>query len=477
MVSNNYYHDPHYSYSRRKPSKIWCFFRIVFFSIIVLIVVISSFSYKVTLSQDSILSGLGRLPVIKQFRQLLGMENLQGELNDRINFLLLGQGGVGHEGPYLTDTIIFGSLKPSTGDVALISIPRDLQIKIENNGWLKINTANSLGETSGYEGGGAAYAAKIIGEALEQPIHYWLRVDFEAFRKTVDDLGGVEVCVDHSFVDEQYPTDDFLMQTVSFEVGCQIMDGAQALQYARSRHGNNGEGSDFARAARQQKLIVTLRKKIFSMGTLTSPQKIFNLLETLQDHVQTNVEVTEIPHFLRLTENVDSGKIKRIVLDNSIKGLLRDQITKEGAYVLVPRTGNLEEIRNLAKNIFIFNSQSIEPVQIVVLNGTEVEGWATETTGYLESLGFFILKVGNAPEQTYEKSVIYPLQAEEEVDKEVLSVLKKSLDANVTNFLPEFLDKLVVEYGQADYFVVLGCTEDDPQCQVEEEVEETATNL
>jgi hypothetical protein len=76
------------------------------------------------------------------------------------------------------------------------------------------------------------------------------------------------------------------------------------------------------------------------------------------------------------------------VLDNSQRGLLRDNITDNGMYVLVPRTGNLNELKILIENIFVLNSQSLPAINLVVLNGTKIEGWATETTGYLESLGF-----------------------------------------------------------------------------------------
>ena len=210
----------------------------------------------------------------------MGWENLKGELDDRINFLLLGQGGVGHEGPYLTDTIIFASLKPSTKELAMFSIPRDFYVKIPKNGWARINSANSIGETTDYDGGGSAYTAKIIEDVFDQPVHYWLRVDFDAFQKIIDDLGGVNVCVDHSFTDEYYPDENFGYEPVEFEEGCQKMNGDTALKFSRSRHGTNGEGSDFARSARQQKIILatiilacplSMARRILSVIVFSNP--------------------------------------------------------------------------------------------------------------------------------------------------------------------------------------------------------------
>src|SRR3989344_2570212 len=72
---------------------------------------------------------------------------IEGQQNDRINILLLGMGGPGHDGPYLTDTNIIVSIKPSTKEVALLSVPRDLGVILPDSGLTKINHANSYGES------------------------------------------------------------------------------------------------------------------------------------------------------------------------------------------------------------------------------------------------------------------------------------------------------------------------------------------
>ena len=65
-------------------------------------------------------------------------KKIKGESQDRINILLLGMGGKKHDGGYLTDTIILASLQPSTGKVAMLSVPRDLMISVEGMGWQKL---------------------------------------------------------------------------------------------------------------------------------------------------------------------------------------------------------------------------------------------------------------------------------------------------------------------------------------------------
>lgn len=470
-MTSSYRYSNNYKSNR---NNFWKKFKIIFFIIIIVFVVFATFSKGVNTTGDGF--SIGRLPVIKQFRQILGMENLSGELNDRINFLLLGQGGAGHDGPYLTDTIIFASLKPSTQELAMFSIPRDFFVEIKGHGWHRINAANSIGETNDYKDGGAGFTAEVIEDIFDQPVNYWLRIDFDGFQKVIDDLGGISVCVDKSFEDPVYPTEDYGVEKISFEAGCQHMDGETALKYARSRHGTNFEDSDFARSARQQKVIMAVKEKALSLTTVTNPVKIYNLYKNLKDHIQTNIDLAEIPHLVKIFDKINNEDIKKIVLDNSPNGLLRSSITENGMYVLRPRTGDLREIQNLAEYIFILQDQTLEPVNVIVLNGTQIRGWATDIKGYLEQLGFNILTTGNSPQRTFEKSVIYNLQDlreslnKNEASKEALMVLRKSLNANVSKHIPEFLNAEQVEnFDKADFLVVLGCTEDG-ECWIENEI-------
>ena len=455
----------------KKKNKFTHFLKVLFFIILIFFIVSSSFSYKVIFSQESLLSGMKQLPVIKQIRKLVGWDNdLRGYNDDRINFLLLGQGGVGHEGPYLTDTIIFASIKPSTGQVAMFSIPRDFLVQIPGKGWYKINSVNSFGETENYEGGGSALLAEIVSDIFDLEIHYYLRVDFEAFKQIVDKLGDIEVCVDKSFTDELYPTKDFLYQTVSFNKGCQKMDGETALIFARSRHGTNGEGSDFARSRRQQKVILALKNKIFDWRTVFNPNLVYSLFDMTKTNIQTNVKKSEIISFIDLAKKIVDSEIKRRVLDNSPQGLLMAEITEQGAYVLVPRTGDYSELRYLAKNIFSLSEQPAseeEQVKLIVLNGTKVEGLARDVSGLLSSLSYQIIDIDNSPNQEYEKTVIYKMPQDEQ--KQALKILKESLEANTSDELPEFLNEY--KNQEADFIVVLGCNPDEERCQVEQEEE------
>jgi len=132
-------------------------------------------------------------------------------------------------------------------------------------------------------------------------------------------------------------------ETLEFAKGETLMNGETALKFVRSRHGTNDEGSDFARSARQQKVILAFRDKLLSTETLTNPSTIIDLIKTFGDSIDTNVENDDIPLFAKLGAKIDPATIRRLVLDTEEKGSILVIGRPEdhgGQFVLVPR-GNL----------------------------------------------------------------------------------------------------------------------------------------
>ena len=217
------------------------------------------YTVTVLISGDSSESWIDRIPFIGRIAGLAESSEkmLRGEDQDRINILLLGMGGKKHEGGYLTDTIILASLKPSTKQVALLSIPRDLNIAVEGMGWQKINSINAFAERK-KEGSGGEAVSQALSDVLNIPIHYYVRVDFEGFVNIVDILGGLEIDVENTLEDFHYPiagqenNEDYYsrFEHLYIEKGLQKMDGTLALKYARSRYASGIEGSDFAKIGR-----------------------------------------------------------------------------------------------------------------------------------------------------------------------------------------------------------------------------------
>lgn len=232
----------------------------------------------------------------------------------RVNILILGKGGADHEAPDLTDTIIYASLTPANERVDLVSIPRDIWIPSIR---AKVNSSYYWGNqkqppSENDLGGGLILAKSSVEEVVGQNVHYGVVVNFDGFSKLIDVMGGIEVDVESSFTDEKYPIagreDDNCLpaqagdgdpefscryETLEFTKGSQQMDGDTALKFVRSRNAEGDEGTDFARAKRQQLVIDALRKKAVSRGILFSPRKILEIRDAVLDAVETDITTTE----------------------------------------------------------------------------------------------------------------------------------------------------------------------------------------
>lgn len=275
-------------------------------------------------------------------------ETLQGENDNRINILLLGMGGAGHPGGLLTDTIMVLGYAPEEGRLGLVSLPRDLYVPIKGHGSGKLNSAHALGEQT-KSGDGPTLARDTIGQILALPIPYYVRLDFAGFVKLVDAVGGVDITVEKAISDPFFPDEKLEgYEPFYLKAGLTHMDGDVALKYARSRETT----SDFDRSRRQQQLLSALKDKILSLGTLTNPKKVLELLEIAGSHIRTNLAVWEIERLIALAKNVDPDAVVTKVLDTRADGPLTSRTDERAGYIIVPRTGNFSELQRLAKNLF-----------------------------------------------------------------------------------------------------------------------------
>lgn len=303
------------------------------------------------------------------------------ESNNRINVLLLGIGGGTHDGPNLTDTIMLASIDPKLNKVTLVSIPRDLWYPPIKQ---KINDAYADGVLNGK--GGLSEAEAAVGKITGQTIDYGIRLDFSGFVQAVNIVGGLDINVDNTFDDYQYPIDgqennpcghtqaelaavandtqDQLVQDfpcrykhVHFNKGLQHMDGETALEYVRSRHAVQAiEASDFARSKRQEKVIKAFKDKVFSIQTLLNPGKLISLYDTLKSSIDMDIPQSQFDDFIRLAEKMKNAKIQTAVIDTGDPatqraGLLINPPTSSAydyEWVLTPRigNGNFSEIQN-----------------------------------------------------------------------------------------------------------------------------------
>lgn len=313
--------------------------------------------------------GLKFTPVF--FEYLFEKEITLKKTDNRINVLFLGIGGGKHEGPLLTDTIIYASIDPDENRLTLVSLPRDLWVPELN---AKINTAYSFGEGK-RKGGGLTLSRAVVEKILNQRVDYVLRIDFNGFVKAIDTLGGLDIPVERSFEDFQYPiagketdtcgyegeefekraTDSAILeafpcrfQYISFESGTQYMDGEKTLQYVRSRHGTNNEGTDFARAKRQENVIEAVKSKIFSLGTIFNPPRLIGLYDVIKDSVDTDIQQSEYDDFIRLAQKMEKAETNNVVFyytdpGEEEQGIVINPPQSEeynNMWVIIPRAGN-----------------------------------------------------------------------------------------------------------------------------------------
>lgn len=468
--------------------------------VIVLIIIIgvgSCYQY-LSGSLDKILDTNQDTSLYKQLQLLLSGHNepLAGENEDRINILLLGIGGEGHDGGNLTDTIMVMSIKPSTKQIALMSLPRDLAVKNSENQYMKINRA--------YADGGMDLIKQKIKEVTNQTINYYVVLDFEGFQKIVDDLGGIEVTVENTFDGYYHITDSggtcdkadggpvYLDKKkkegpyciFKFTKGVQKMDGQTALMFARIRHatvakGDPAENSDFARAKRQQKVMEALQAKAFKTSTLLNPIKISNILGDLSENLTTNLELWQMGKLVMMTDNLNTSGMIHQVVDNGKDGLVKDEIDAiSGAYFAVPKAGwgKYQEIQKVADEIFNtaetvdtnvnanLNSNANgntntaeatkETAKIIVLNGTTTNGLAKKASDALTALNYDVISIGNNPDQNIVYTAIFDLTNS---NPQTLAALKQQFNAEKSS---SQFNKLYannnININTADFIVVLG---------------------
>lgn len=454
--------DIPFEYKNKKRNK--------FFTYLALIVIIGIiFAGKVIVSGSSSDSWFNPGNIFGKLSHIAAVSNkkLVGEENDRINILLLGMGGKNHDGAYLTDTIMLVSIKPSTNQISMISIPRDMTVPVSDGSWRKINSINATAEAK-LAGSGGPATAEALSQLLGTPITYYVRADFDGFINIINEMGGIDVNVENTLDDYAYPiigqednTDYYARyQHLHVDAGLQNMDGDLALKFARSRHGVGGEGSDFARAKRQQLILQAVKEKLLSKSTLLKPAMIVRISSQLSEHVDTNISITDMLALWNNYKNIDRASLINKVIDNSPDSLLVDQTGVDGAYLLMPRSGNYDDVKLFVQNIFN-NNPIVVPVaplesstNLQIVNGTWVTGLASKVSTSLTSYNFNTAKISNGTERNFTKSAIYDLSYGR--NDKAIKTLTDITGAALSYDSPAWLNTLKNSTTTPDLILILG---------------------
>lgn len=404
--------EPVYVY--RKPKRHGFKKKLLFIPVLIVVVVVGWFGYKAVQAAHRIIGQAGSgAPALAG---AIDPTKLKGEGDGRVNILVLGVGGAGHEGPELSDTMMVWSIDPKTKDVAMLSVPRDLYVKIpasvKNKAQSgKINAANALG--------GPGVAAKAVENVIGAPIHYYVVVDFSGFKQAIDAVGGVDIEVKQALFDKTYPCETGNKYCPYVQPAGHIhMSGTQALRYARCRHNEAGIGNcgnDYGRASRQQEVIAALRQKALSAGTLTNPVKLNGLINAIGEHVKTDLQFGELKKLAAMAKDINPAKIVNKVLDDAPDSFLVGgiNIIPEAGYIYVPKAGaaianyfDYSDIQDFVNNIFVDHYITDENARLEIQNGSGIIGLASRITQSLKSAHYNVMSPANAPTTTAQ-TVIY----------------------------------------------------------------------
>ncbi len=311
-----------------------------------------------------------------------------------MNILLAGvDSRAGHpEEGVRSDTMLMLHLDPLGGWANLLAIPRDSLVAIPGNGNDKINTAFSYGHDQAEaiygprtspEAGGAALAATTVEQflglrSLGTHIDYMATVDFDGFAKMIDALGGIDVDVPRTIVDDEYPTPDFGTMRIEIPAGHQHFDGARALQYVRTRHAD----SDFGRGQRQQQVIASMVTSLRDRSLPFKAIAAYRLMRAAGAAIHTTLPVGRPDALLlgALMLRLNPGEIGnyRIAPDNVTL------VAEQGSNLVWDQAG----VQKLAREALARPGEAQEQAIVQVRNGAGVSGLALSVTGYLSDNGF-----------------------------------------------------------------------------------------
>src|ERR1700682_4099898 len=308
----------------------------------------------------------------------------------QVNILLLGMGGEQNDAPYLTDSVMVASIDPTTGRVMLLSIPRDLVVRMNlqtppTRIWTnKINAAYEVPyvdiiccvapEYTGRDGGGHAAeheVSKVTGLTFDR----YIGVDFVAFRDMVNALGGIDICLSTNLDDNEYPdyTNGYWRGGIHYKAGCMHASGEEALQLSRSRHAvQPQQSSDFGRSKRQQDVMQAIKKKATTVnGFSKAPQ----LLDALQKNIHTDMSLSDMKAIYDWGKNLPDSSIIRVALTAPSpvgEGTLLDSFDcgmGRGTSQLCPLDPSYNMIKKYVASVFIDPKVLAERAPIQFTNG------------------------------------------------------------------------------------------------------------
>lgn len=292
-----------------------------------------------------------------------------------------------------SDTTILLHVSADRSNAIAVSIPRDTLAHIPS-------CENSKGQTVGnktakfndaYSIGGPACTIKTVNELTGMNITNFVKIDFGGFKKIVNAVGGVEICLAQPVKDRQ--------SGLNLPAGKQTVTGEEALAFVRIRH-NIGDGSDTSRIRRQQAFISSLSRKVLSSGTLLNPASVIGLLDASTQAITADPQMADLKQLQELVLSMKDINPKNLtfltmpwkpagdganVLENKKKARpVWKAMREDTAYPPKPTNGQPTL------------SSAPSGIYVDVFNGTTTPGLARKVAKQLKAQGYRVQNVGNA---------------------------------------------------------------------------------
>lgn len=346
---------------------------------LILMIVVARYSYNQALSSNKVNSQPGEAA------------------NDRLNILVLGTDNLAGSGSR-ADTILLVSVDARTGQIGVLSIPRDTRVWLRpQNRWDRVNAA--------YAYGGPELVMDAVSHLLNVPIYYYVQTDFAGFSKIVDILGGIELEVEREMIYQDKAQNLYIHLTP----GRQVLDGEKALQYVRYRDRLGDialvdpfKGEYDGRVERQRKFLAAVADKVFSPAVITRlPQLISEGLKMVK---------TNLPWDVVLNLAVNSGKFSPDRISTAV--LPGNSQVLNGAWYWIvnePKAAQLVDTLIWGKP---------QPLKLTVLNGNGSRGVAQQVAGMLREAGYEVVSWGNAQHFDFrETQIVVSEQDRDRVDE------------------------------------------------------------
>ncbi len=382
---------------------------------------------------------------------LIQTQPLKKDANGQSNILVLGtsEDDPGHEASYLTDSIMILSVNQEKKTATMFSIPRDLVVQYGDaqciqGSYGKINEYFNCVNPEDSETAEAerqTASRKFFGDIVGLDIQYSAHVNYTVMRDVVKALGTITVNIEGSngapgVMDSNFdwkckggnsyasratmikncpPNGHF----IDYPNGPAVLDAEHALYLAQARGDSAptyGLGrSNFDREVNQQKILLAIREKALSTGTLTDIAKVTALIDALGNNLRTNLETSEVRTVMSLASDIQPESIQRLDLNKS--GVFNDAGQ--------PTAGqfNYSGLRSFIKKSLSADPVVREAASVAVYNASGVPGAAEKVAQQIEDAGLLRSEVTNSPVESAASYEIYVISKDKTASRAKLEQL------------------------------------------------------